>query len=289
MENIAKARARAGGLTQEQLAEKLGVSFQAVSEWENGRSFPDVPHLKALCETLDVSADSLLWEENYGWTPSSRLFDPDRQYTFLKAKAAALSLPMTLKAMEFARENHKDVRRDSVYGESTPYIVHPLTAACHALAMGLTDDGVLSALLLHDVVEDCGVPPEKLPVSERVREAVKLVSYNTYPGPKEEIKPLYYANIAKNPLACLVKCADRCSNLSEMAMGFSRPKLAEYVRSTEQYVLPLLDVVKRQPEWNNAAFLLGYQMRALLETYKRLLPGEARCCPVSRGAAEAGK
>ena len=37
-------------LTQEQLAEKLGVSINAVSKWERGLSFPDVSLYKDLCK-----------------------------------------------------------------------------------------------------------------------------------------------------------------------------------------------------------------------------------------------
>ena len=73
------------------------------------------------------------------------------------------------------------------------------------------------------------------------------------------------------PLASLVKCIDRCNNLSSMAMGFTREKMVTYVEQTEQYVIPLLQVVKNEPEWNSAAWLLQYQMMSLLETLKRLL------------------
>ena len=48
------------GLTQEQLARSLGVSFQAVSKWENGKSMPDVTMLSALSVVLQVSIDALL-------------------------------------------------------------------------------------------------------------------------------------------------------------------------------------------------------------------------------------
>ena len=85
------------------------------------------------------------------------------------------------------------------------------------------------------------------------------------------IPALYYENIGRNPLACLVKCIDRCCNLSTMAMGFSREKMVTYVEQTEEYLLPLLAVVKNEPRWNNAAWLLQYQITALLETCKRLL------------------
>ena len=48
--------------------------------------------------------------------------------------------------------------------------------ACHALAMGLEEDELLAAILLHDVCEDCGVPPGELPVCEEVRRIVALVT-----------------------------------------------------------------------------------------------------------------
>ena len=51
---------KAEGLTQRDLAEKLGVSFQAVSKWENGDALPDVALLPELCEVLDTTADKLL-------------------------------------------------------------------------------------------------------------------------------------------------------------------------------------------------------------------------------------
>ena len=48
------------GLTQEELAVKLGVSSQAVSKWENDASCPDISLLPQLCRTLGISSDELL-------------------------------------------------------------------------------------------------------------------------------------------------------------------------------------------------------------------------------------
>lgn len=48
------------GLTQEQLAELVGVSAQAVSKWENDASCPDISILPTLAEVLNVSTDELL-------------------------------------------------------------------------------------------------------------------------------------------------------------------------------------------------------------------------------------
>ena len=47
-------------LTQEQLAEKLGISNKTVSRWEQGKGFPDVSLLQELCELLDISVSERL-------------------------------------------------------------------------------------------------------------------------------------------------------------------------------------------------------------------------------------
>ena len=47
------------GMTQENLAEKVGVSRQAVAKWESGESLPDLEKSKLLAEVLNVSLDEL--------------------------------------------------------------------------------------------------------------------------------------------------------------------------------------------------------------------------------------
>lgn len=47
------------GLTQEALAERLGVTYQAVSKWENGQSCPDIALLPQLADVYGVTIDSL--------------------------------------------------------------------------------------------------------------------------------------------------------------------------------------------------------------------------------------
>ena len=51
------------GLTQEALAQQLGVSFQAVSKWENEQSCPDIALLPLLAEIFEVTVDSLFGRE----------------------------------------------------------------------------------------------------------------------------------------------------------------------------------------------------------------------------------
>lgn len=47
-------------LTQEQLAEKLGVSNKTVSKWETGKCMPDYAVIKNLCEELEVTIAELM-------------------------------------------------------------------------------------------------------------------------------------------------------------------------------------------------------------------------------------
>lgn len=53
-------RRKALGMTQQQLADKLNVSFQAVSKWENGTTYPNIEILYDLAIILDVTVDEIL-------------------------------------------------------------------------------------------------------------------------------------------------------------------------------------------------------------------------------------
>lgn len=50
----------AKNMTQMHLADAMGVSYQAVSNWERGNSMPDISKLEDLCKALDVSVSELL-------------------------------------------------------------------------------------------------------------------------------------------------------------------------------------------------------------------------------------
>ena len=54
---------RKNGLSQEQLAEKIGVSRQAISKWEGGLSTPELDKLKALSECFHITLDELTDEQ----------------------------------------------------------------------------------------------------------------------------------------------------------------------------------------------------------------------------------
>ncbi len=250
----------AKGLTQAELAEKIGVSTEAVSKWEQDKYRPGPDKLKKLKRLLKLD----LYEED-GEIRDLRLYDEEHMSGFLMGKLNGGRFPEAAKAMPFAKDKHAGTFREPREAK-IPYINHPLTMACHAFAMGLEEDVLLAAILLHDVSEDCGVRPDELPVSAEAQEIVALVTKPQKPFSEAE----YYDRIKGNPKACLVKCSDRCNNLSSMSMGFSDEKIAEYVKETETYYPELLRIVKQCPEYNNAAWLLSYQMRSLIAMARRI-------------------
>jgi len=90
-ENIRKLR-RENGFTQEQLAEKVGVSFQTVSRWETGVVYPDIELLPVLAELFETRVDELIGCTKNDkdkilekrWEEYNKLTDHEEQYAYLK-------------------------------------------------------------------------------------------------------------------------------------------------------------------------------------------------------------
>ena len=62
-QNIAYFRRKAG-MTQEELSEKMAVTAQAVSKWENDLSYPDLACVADLAKILGTTADGILYGES---------------------------------------------------------------------------------------------------------------------------------------------------------------------------------------------------------------------------------
>ena len=269
-ERIRQARLNAG-LTQAALAEKLNVTYQAISSWENDIYVPDTWNLIELAKVLEVSVSSLVESrKNYHFKTNKSIYDVNHMASFIRTTAYNFKFENTLKALDFAIKAHEGQKRKK---SDIPYIYHPLNIACHMLAMDIKDDEIISACLLHDVIEDCGVKKQELPVNDRVKELVVLMSHpKTTPANREEIMNDYFEHLSKDPDAALIKCVDRCNNLTTMSWGLSRDRIYRQIEETEKYVIPLLkNVVKKEMKYYNAAWLLSYQIESTLDIYKRLL------------------
>ena len=79
---IAKKR-REKNLTQEQLAEQLGVSNKTISKWENGKCMPDYSIIEQLCKELSVTLSELMDGEDAA-EDSVRVYDDEQILDLLR-------------------------------------------------------------------------------------------------------------------------------------------------------------------------------------------------------------
>lgn len=123
-ENIRKAREEMG-VTQQTLADKLYVTRQAVSRWENGSRYPDLLTAKALAKSLDTTLDDLLMDDDMRTYPE---VNPVIEYpltkrvqTALFAAAFAINLILT---MWYFFYNITDIRAFGIGNESVLRITY---------------------------------------------------------------------------------------------------------------------------------------------------------------------
>jgi len=90
---ILMARTKAG-LTQKELADKIGVSDKTISKWETGKSLPDISYYETLCDALNIKVNELLSgeylnEEIYLKKAETNIVEIIRENKFSKKKVVA--------------------------------------------------------------------------------------------------------------------------------------------------------------------------------------------------------
>ena len=109
-ERLKQARENAG-LTQEELAERLGLSEQSIYYWEAGQHFPRPKHLRELIALLRTPADWLLGEERrVGEDPAAYLAE-EAELSF-RAATGELSPEELQDVMDYIRFKRQQRRRD---------------------------------------------------------------------------------------------------------------------------------------------------------------------------------
>jgi guanosine-3',5'-bis(diphosphate) 3'-pyrophosphohydrolase len=144
------------------------------------------------------------------------------------------------RAVAFAIDYHGDQRRPT----GTPYLEHLLEALeVLVRGAGVADPEVLSAAVLHDVVEDTPCTPADLAAAFGSRVA-ELVAWVTIPqaGPgadKAAVKEAYLRRLRDAPHdAVLVKLADRASNVQTLR-NLPPAKQRAYYAQTVRHIVPL--------------------------------------------------
>ncbi len=80
-DNIKRFR-RVKNMTQEELSQKISVTRQAVSNWECGKTEPDIETIHALAAAFDIPADRLIKEEIIVARPAPKLTEADKEIFF---------------------------------------------------------------------------------------------------------------------------------------------------------------------------------------------------------------
>lgn len=102
-----KSIRKQSNMSQEQLAEKLNVSRQAVTKWETGIGVPDIENLMALSVLFHISIDELLDNETPRKTVKDFLFDSITEYDIDGQKSYDITLPSAKQVLLSGYEGEK--------------------------------------------------------------------------------------------------------------------------------------------------------------------------------------
>lgn len=194
-------------------------------------------------------------------------YNVDKMYTYLRGFLIGANMDESLKALQFARDKHKEQTRKN----GVPYIVHPLSMACYAVALGIKDDNIIATILLHDVPEDCNIDIENLPVNETIKRGVKYMTVKKLPTDrsKMETKRRYFNNLLESPEATICKALDRYNNLSDMPFALSADAIGKNAAETEVLLLPILKEAKEKWAYlSDTLFILRTNIRSVNDILK---------------------
>lgn len=185
------------------------------------------------------------------------------------------------RALNYAAKYHNGVRKDGV----TPEFDHQLRI-CHyirTLPHLLYPEETITAALLHDTVEDTDVTigdiknlfADNKEFAELVSEAVELLTKKK--GDLKKPPKDYFRQIGFNPIASIIKGADRNHNFQTMTGVFNLQKQKDYIAEAETFILPMLKVARREfpeqePAYENLKHLLNSQIELLEQIHLAIQP-----------------
>ena len=175
---------------------------------------------------------------------------------------------LALDAFEFAADHHRGTRKDG----TTPEFAHQIAIASYLRTLQgslLYPEETLAVAMLHDVREDYDI--EAAVIEDRfgliVASGVDAMT-KEFKGIKRDPHAVFAA-IAADPVASVVKPADRIHNQSSLLGVFSPEKARSYVAETREFFFPLVRTARRrfprqEPAYENEKLMLEAQC-ALLE------------------------
>ena len=105
------------GLSQSMLAEKMHVSREAVSKWENGHNLPDASIMLQLAEVLDVTVDDLLVGEKKENRPVNEALKRKNKLTWILIPVIVLAVMCSLvfRTYYLSSNNSLNIEQEAVY------------------------------------------------------------------------------------------------------------------------------------------------------------------------------
>lgn len=173
----------------------------------------------------------------------SSIYVPDEKimFTYLRGRLDGPGFEQSQAALVFARKAHAGQMRKN----GLPYIVHPLSMACDAIACKGATDEIIATILLHDVCEDCNIPLSALPVNEVVRQGVKLMTIRPFQGEEKlETKRRYFHELLDSREAIICKAFDRYANLNDAEGALTEDAIVKNIRETHEFLMPVLKEAK---------------------------------------------
>ena len=113
---IAKQR-KEKGLTQQELGDKVGVGYRAVSKWETGQTMPDISIINELSKNLGITTDELLNGELN--KPKSSTSKPNKKYLLLLIPIIIIGIIIAI----IIRQNNKVYEYDLISANQNDYQV----------------------------------------------------------------------------------------------------------------------------------------------------------------------
>lgn len=171
------------------------------------------------------------------------IYEPNENtmFTYLRGRLDGPGFEQSRAALVFARKAHNGQTRKN----GKPYIVHPLSMACDAIACKGATDEIIATILLHDVCEDCNIPLSALPVNDVIRYGVKLMTVKPLQGEeKSETKRRYFHELLDSKEAIVAKAFDRYANLNDMEQALSEEAIVKNIKETHELLMPVLKEAK---------------------------------------------
>ncbi|MBQ7874436.1 MAG: helix-turn-helix domain-containing protein [Oscillospiraceae bacterium] len=218
----------AKNMTQGDLADLMGVSYQAVSNWERGNSMPDISKLEDLCGFLGISVGELLGIENKGTAAVEKVIENKEDLSFDEiAEVAPIMPPKVLKEKtENAKKKTENFSFSSLSEIAEFLDADYLSEVIHE-ALSTADEALKSLDGLFNIVE-------YLP-DEAIREAIENADEKGLDSVADCIEDIDDENIDLFAEKCLkMNRFDLILRTAEFLPDETLEKIAEYCSANEK-------------------------------------------------------